>query len=76
MPELFRDIPWSTAEVTGATLERAASVGLSVYLIDEWYDVDTWEDMMRLKRDLEKGFDGSYDCENTCGMMGGMNVRV
>ena len=69
MPELFRDIPWSTGEVTGATLERAGNVGLSVSLIDEWYDVDTWEDVVRLKRDLGESLDGSFDCENTCGMM-------
>ena len=69
MPELFRDIPWSTGEVTGATLERAGNVGLSVSLIDEWYDVDTWEDVVRLKRDLGESLDGSFDCANTCGMM-------
>ena len=76
MPELFYDIPWSTGEVIGATLERAASVGISVSLIDEWYDVDTWEDVVRLKRDLEKPLDGCFDCENTCGMMGGMDNNV
>lgn len=58
----------------GATLERAASVGISVSLIDEWYDVDTWEDVVRLKRDLREPLDGSFDCENTCGMMGGMDI--
>ena len=70
VPELFSDIPWSTGKVTGATLEKAASVGMSVSLIDEWYDVDTWEDMMRLKRDLGEPLDESFYCENTCGMMG------
>ena len=74
MPELFRDIPWSTEKVTESTLERAASMGMSVSIIDEWYDVDTWEDLVRLKKDLEKGFDGSFDCENTCGMMSGMDI--
>lgn len=47
--------------------------GLSVSLIDEWYDMDT-EDLVRLKRDMEKPLDGSFDYENTCGMMGGMNI--
>ena len=74
MPELFRDIPWSTSKVTGVTLERAASVGLSVSLIDEWYDVDTWEDVVRLKRDLREPLDGSFYCENTYGMMAGMGI--
>ncbi len=76
MPELFYDIPWSTGKVTEATLERAASVGLSVSLIDEWYDVDTWEDVVRLKRDLREPLDGSFYYENTCGMMGGMDNNV
>ena len=76
MPELFRDIPWSTGKVMGATLERAASMGISVSLIDEWYDVDTWEDVMRLKIDLEKPLDGCFDCENTYGMMDGMDFGV
>ena len=58
----------------GAALERAASVGMSVSLIDEWYDVDTWEDVVRLKTDLEKSLDGCFDCENTCGMMDGMDI--
>ena len=49
-------------------------MGISVFLIDEWYDVDTLEDMMRLKRDLEKPLNGSFDCENTYGMMGGIDI--
>ena len=44
----------------GATLERAASVGLSVSLIDEWYDVDTWEDVVRLKMDLGSHWMGVF----------------
>ena len=70
IPELFRDIPWST----GVTLERAASVGIFLSLIDEWYDVDTWEDVVRLKRDLGEPLDGSFDCKNTYGMMAGMDI--
>ncbi|MCH8947215.1 MAG: DUF2064 domain-containing protein [Acidobacteria bacterium] len=27
-PEIFRDVPWSTADVLGATLERARHAGL------------------------------------------------
>jgi len=62
--------------VSESTLGRAANMGMgiSVFLIDEWYDVDTLEDMMRLKRDLEKPLNGSFDCENTYGMMGGIDI--
>jgi len=37
---LFEDIAWSTAAVTSQTLDRARELGLSVYLLPEWYDVD------------------------------------
>jgi len=39
-PELFTGIPWSTAEVLGATLRRAKAAGLSVHLLDEKEDID------------------------------------
>lgn len=39
-PDLFRDIPWSTPEVLGATLARARSIGLEAEILPTWYDVD------------------------------------
>lgn len=74
MPGLFQDIPWSTPRVTELTLENAVNMGISVSLIDEWYDVDTVEDLLRLKRDLEKPLDGSFFCRNTCRMVLKMDV--
>jgi rSAM/selenodomain-associated transferase 1 len=44
-PELFRDIPWGTASVRTATLERAASLGLDVHLLEPLRDVDTAADL-------------------------------
>ena len=43
-PELFTGIPWSTPDVFGATLTRAAEAGLSVEILRTLRDVDTAED--------------------------------
>ena len=45
--ELFREIPWSTGEVLRISLERAAREGIRVYLLRQWHDVDTAEDLQR-----------------------------
>ena len=41
IPELFEDLPWSTAATLTATIQRATHLGLRTRLIDPWYDVDT-----------------------------------
>jgi hypothetical protein len=51
-PGLFRDIAWSTDRVMAQTLERAASLGLSVGLLPGWYDVDTAADLDRFRVEL------------------------
>lgn len=38
--ELFRDIPWSTANTLAVTLERARGMGLETALLPTWYDID------------------------------------
>ena len=45
VPELFEDIPWSTDQVLGKTLDRARTLGLSVSLLEPWYDIDTYQDL-------------------------------
>lgn len=49
---LFRDIAWSTAAVYGQTLARAREGGLSVYEAAPHWDVDTPEDLERLREEL------------------------
>lgn len=46
-PGLFEDIPWSTAAVCAATLDRAAAAGLSCGLLDEKEDIDDAEALRR-----------------------------
>jgi len=49
LPELFRQIPWSTAEVLSATRQRAADmVGADYREIDGWEDVDDLPSLRRL----------------------------
>ncbi|KAA5544368.1 glycosyltransferase [Roseiconus nitratireducens] len=55
---LFEGIAWSTATVFEVTLRRAAQAGLKVALLEPMSDVDTLEDLQRLRRRLaQPGFD-------------------
>lgn len=47
-PTLFDGIAWSTASVFPDTMEIAASLGKSVYLLPELNDVDRYEDLGEL----------------------------
>jgi glycosyltransferase A (GT-A) superfamily protein (DUF2064 family) len=49
---LFRGIAWSTPGVYEQTLARAREAGLSVYEAEPHRDVDTPEDLERLRREL------------------------
>lgn len=51
-PCLFSDIPWSSAHVTQRTVEAAERLGLSVSLLEPWYDIDTAADLDRLCREV------------------------
>jgi uncharacterized protein len=52
-PELFRDIPWSTPGVLAATVERAEEARLRLRLLPVWEDVDTADDLRRLRERLK-----------------------
>jgi len=52
-PDLFRDIPWGTADVLEATLARLDP--RRVALLPPWYDVDRPDDLERLRRELDAG---------------------
>lgn len=51
-PELFADMPWSTADVHRLTVERARATGLPVHELPMWYDVDDRETLEVLRADL------------------------
>lgn len=45
--QLFRRIPWSTENVLNITLQCARTLGLSFALLQPWYDVDHFDDLLR-----------------------------
>jgi rSAM/selenodomain-associated transferase 1 len=47
--ELFDDMPWSTAAVVPQTRQRAAAKGLQIAWLPSWFDIDTVEDLQRLR---------------------------
>lgn len=51
---LFRDVAWSTETVYRETMEKAQRAGLSVHEGAIHYDVDTPEDLARLKAELQE----------------------
>lgn len=53
--ELFRGIPWSSAQVFSRTTEIARELGLQVHLLEELHDIDTFQDWRRhlVKRSLK-----------------------
>lgn len=44
---IFDEIPWSTEGVLEASLKQAQASGLSCALLPSWYDVDSYEDLLR-----------------------------
>lgn len=48
-PHLFHAIPWSTPGVLAATLQRAEETRLRTRLLPVWNDVDTAQDLARLR---------------------------
>jgi rSAM/selenodomain-associated transferase 1 len=47
--ELFDGVPWSTSDVLDVTLRRAAKAGLRAACLPSWFDVDTPDDLERLR---------------------------
>jgi uncharacterized protein len=57
-PELFARMPWSTSQVLPETRRRSEQYGLTVAYTECWYDVDTPEDLLRLRNSLDQIQDG------------------
>lgn len=54
LPAMFSDIDWSTERVLQQTFDQIATSypNLDVQLLEEWYDVDSLEDIRRLHAEL------------------------
>lgn len=48
-PDVFRDVPWGTGDVLAQTVAEAERLGLVVQLLDPLGDVDTVEDLRRVR---------------------------
>jgi glycosyltransferase A (GT-A) superfamily protein (DUF2064 family) len=78
VPEIFKDIPWSTSEVSEITKARANENGKKISMLDKWYDVDTKEDLLRLKDDLDKlprNSKSMYFCRNTYNIISDLDIK-
>lgn len=62
-PSLFEGIHWSTGEVLAQTRARAASRQLTTFLLPPWHDIDTIDDLNRLRAYLQSTSDA--DCPAT-----------
>jgi hypothetical protein len=51
---MFEDVAWSTTEVAAQTMDRAREIGLEVYRLPVWYDVDDVESLRRLRAELSE----------------------
>lgn len=49
---LFSNVPWSTDEVLSCTLRSAHRMGLAIGMLEPRHDVDTIDDLNRLRRTL------------------------
>ncbi|MGE0128575.1 MAG: TIGR04282 family arsenosugar biosynthesis glycosyltransferase [Blastocatellales bacterium] len=56
---IFEEVPWGEANALDATINRAKEAELDLTLLPEWYDVDTPEDLERLKRELDENKDAA-----------------
>ena len=65
-PALLAGVSWSGPEVYDQTLRNAARAGLRVREIAPWYDVDTPEDLRRLRADLRDDPAGAVRAPATC----------
>jgi uncharacterized protein len=52
-PRLFEDVAWSTASVLATTLMRVKELGLRAHLLPPWFDVDTADDLRRLRNEMK-----------------------
>ena len=52
--EIFKLVEWSSPKTFEQTARNIENLGLRLSLLPNWYDVDTPDDLKRLKKDLSK----------------------
>lgn len=61
--ELFDRIPWSTEKVFKCTIQRAQKKKLRIAILRKWSDVDRPEDLINLKKRLQKSVSAKHTKE-------------
>ncbi len=51
-PDIFQDVAWGTANVWRQTVARLQAAGERYHELPSWYDIDTVDDLARLRSDL------------------------
>jgi hypothetical protein len=54
LPAVFDDIPWSTSEVFPQTLKKLQQGNRSVHILPQWYDIDTYADLLKFSNRNKK----------------------
>ena len=62
---VFDGIQWSGCQVFNMTVEKAKERGLTVSILDEWYDIDTVEDLQRLNNSRSSKLDFLVESTST-----------
>ena len=75
LSQLFDAVAWSTAEVLAQTAENARLLGLSLAFLPPWYDVDTPEDLSRLRRELDSSPDARKQAPATAQLLTGPHIH-
>jgi rSAM/selenodomain-associated transferase 1 len=56
-PRLFSDISWGESKVMETTRERCGEVGLTLYELEQRYDIDTYDDLLRFVEEVPGGLE-------------------
>ena len=51
---IFEGIPWSTADVLKLTIQNTKEAGISLAILEEYTDIDTFTDLERLSLDIHR----------------------
>ncbi len=49
VPEIFKEIAWSSSNVLAATTEKLGHLGIAPRLLPPWFDIDTFKDLRHLQ---------------------------
>jgi rSAM/selenodomain-associated transferase 1 len=56
-PLLFSDIRWGESKVMEATRERCREAELTLYELEQRYDIDTYDDLLRFVQEVPGGLE-------------------